>query len=232
MDLTITSIAFLAAVDAVNPCALAVLTLMLVAILTYNPGKRKNILLAGMSFTLSVFLLYMLYGLVIIQFFQVASALSAVRLILYRVLGVIAIALGALNIKDYFRYKPGGILTEMPMRLRPRVKGIIEGITSPRGAFLVGVFVTLFLLPCTIGPYLIAGGILSVMEILATLPWLLLYNMIFVLPMIGITVLVYAGIRKVEDVSGWKDRNIRYLHLVSGTIMLLLGIGMLTGLLA
>ncbi len=230
--LSVSYIIFLAAVDAINPCALAVLTLMLVAILTYNPERKRNILLAGMSFIISVFLLYMFYGLVIIRFFQLVSALSSVRLFLYRILGGLAIFLGILNIKDYFWYRPGGFLTEMPMFMRPRVKRIIEGIASPKGAFAVGVFVTLFLLPCTIGPYLIAGGILSVMEILSTLPWLFLYNLIFVLPMVGITLLIYGGMRRVEDVSGWKDRNIRYLHLVSGIIMLLLGIGMAAGLLA
>ena len=229
-DLTIPTIVFLAAVDAVNPCALAVLTLMLVAILTYNPDKKRNILLAGLSFTLSVFLLYMLYGLVIIKFFQVVSAIASVRLLLYQVLGALAILIGLLNIKDFFWYKPGGILTEMPMSMRPGVKRILEGVTSPRGAFVVGIFVTLFLLPCTIGPYLIAGGILSVIEIIATIPWLILYNAIFVLPMIGITLLIYLGMKKVEDVSGWKDRNIRYLHMVSGIIMLLLGIAMVSGL--
>lgn len=228
--LTVSTILFLAAVDAVNPCALAVLTLMLIAILTYGPERRRNVLLAGMSFTLSVFLLYMLYGLVIIKFFQVVSALASVRLALYMVLGALAIVLGLLNVKDFFRYRPGGILTEMPMSMRPRVKRILEGVTSPGGAFLVGMFVTLFLLPCTIGPYIIAGGILSVMEIVQTIPWLLLYNAIFVLPMVGITVVVYLGMKKVDDVSGWKDRNIRYLHLVSGMIMLLLGIAMVTGL--
>jgi len=53
---TFTKIVSLAAVDAINPCALAVLTLMLIAILTYNPKKKTKILLAGIAFTTSVFL--------------------------------------------------------------------------------------------------------------------------------------------------------------------------------
>ncbi|MCK4647738.1 hypothetical protein KAT24_02305, partial [Candidatus Pacearchaeota archaeon] len=97
------------------------------------------------------------------------------------------------------------------------------------GAFIVGLFVTIFLLPCTIGPYIIAGGILSAMAIIKTIPPLLLYNAIFVIPMIIITGIVYFGISKVEDVSGWKDKNIKVLHLIAGIIMLLLGIGLLLG---
>ena len=228
--LTIAKIISLAIVDSINPCALAVLTLMLIAILTYNPKDKRNVLLAGIYFIASVFIMYLFYGLVIINFFKVVQALTSMRLALYRALGFVAILLGLLNIKDFVRYKPGGFLTEMPMSLRPKVKKIISGITSPRGAFIVGLFVTLFLLPCTIGPYVIAGGILSVLSIMKTLPWLMLYNLIFVLPMVAIVVVVYAGISRVEDVSGWKDKNIRYLHLASGLIMFLLGVGMFFGL--
>jgi cytochrome c biogenesis protein CcdA/glutaredoxin len=219
----------LAAVDAINPCALAVLTLMLITILTYNPKNKKRILYSGLAFTLSVFMMYFIYGLIIIKFFQLIQGLSSVRVYLYKCLGVAAIIIGSLNIRDYISYKPGNVATEMPLMMRPKVQKIISKITSPKGAFTAGLFVTVFLLPCTIGPYIIAGGILSAMEIIKTIPPLILYNAIFVLPMIIITGLVYKGISKVEDVSGWKDKNIKILHLVAGIIMALLGITMLTG---
>jgi len=228
--LTLAKIASLAAVDAVNPCALAVLTLILVSILTYDPKKKKNVLLAGLAFTSSVYVIYLLYGLVIIRFFQLIQFLTSVRLFLYKVLGMAAILLGILQIKDFIWYKPGGLLTEMPMSWRPRVRKLLSGVTSPKGAFLVGAFVTIFLLPCTIGPYVIAGGILSFLKLMETLPWLLFYNLIFVSPMIGMTLLVYGGIAKVEDISGWRRKNIQRLHLVAGLIILFLGIGMLFGL--
>ncbi|OQX50765.1 MAG: hypothetical protein B5M53_11810, partial [Candidatus Cloacimonas sp. 4484_209] len=199
---------------------------MLIAIITYNPKNKKNILLAGGAFSLSVFIMYLIYGLVIIRFFQIIQALTSIRLTLYKILGGVAIILGILNIKDFFYYKPGGLGTEMPMSLRPKVKRIISGITSPKGAFSVGLFVTVFLLPCTIGPYIVAGGILSAYELLAVLPWLLIYNLIFILPMVAITLLVYGGISTVENVSKWKDKNIRYLHFVAGTIIFLLGLAM------
>jgi thiol-disulfide isomerase/thioredoxin len=227
--LTLTKIFSLAAVDAINPCALAVLSLMLIAILTYNPKEKRNILLAGLAFTCSVFIMYLFYGLVIIKSFQLIQALTSVRVLLYKILGFAAIILGVLNIKDAVRYKAGSFLTEMPLSIRPRVKKIISGITSPKGAFITGLFVTVFLLPCTIGPYVIAGGILSTLELIKTIPFLLLYNLIFVLPMIVITLIVYVGFAKIEDVSGWKDKNIRYLHLITGLIMFVLGLAMVLG---
>jgi len=219
----------LAFVDAINPCALAVLTLMLITILTYNPKDKKKILYSGLAFTLSVFIMYLIYGLIIIKFFQLIQGLSSIRVYLYKCLGVAAIIIGSLNIRDYISYRPGNVATEMPLMTRPKVKKLISKITSPKGAFTAGLFVTVFLLPCTIGPYVIAGGILSAMEIIKTIPPLILYNAIFVLPMLIITGLVYKGVSKVEDISGWKDKNIKILHLVAGIIMVLLGITMLTG---
>jgi len=229
VELTLVKLVSLAAVDAINPCALAVLTLMLIAILTYNPKKKRNVLLAGFAFTASVFVMYLFYGVIIVKFFQVVQTLTSVRLWLYKILGVGAIILGILNIKDFIKYKPGGFGTEMPLSLRPKVKKIISKVTSPKGAFGVGIFVTIFLLPCTIGPYVIAGGILSVFELINILPLLFLYNIIFVMPMVAITLIIYAGFAKVENVSEWKEKNIKKLHLVAGIIMLALGIAMVFG---
>ncbi len=227
---TLWKVISLALVDAVNPCALAVLTMILLSIITYNPNKKKTILLSGLSFVAAVIVMYLIYGIIIIKFFQLIQAITSVRLILYKVLGIIAIILGALQIKDFITYKAGNFGTEMPISLRPKVKKLISKVTSPKGAFFVGLFVTLFLLPCTIGPYVIMGGILSAFAILKTLPLLLLYNLIFVLPMVVITVIVYFSIGKIDDVSAWKDKNIKILHLISGTIILLLGVAMLLGL--
>lgn len=230
VELTLAKIVSLAAVDAVNPCALAVLSLMLIAILTYDPTKKYKVLTVGLAFTFTVFIMYLFYGLVIIRFFQLIMFLTNVRLLLYKVLAIFAILLGILNIRDFLYYKPGGFLTEMPMRFRPTVKRIISGITSVKGAMVIGTFVTIFLLPCTMGPYVIAGGILSTLELIKTIPWLLLYNLIFVLPMVVITVIVFIGFTTVENVSKWREKNIRYLHLVAGLIILGLGIAMLLGL--
>lgn len=228
-EFTLSKVVSLAAVDAVNPCTLAVLTLMLIALFTYNPERKKNILLAGLAFIFSIYIMYLIYGFIIVKSFQFVSALTSIRFLLYKILGGLAILLGILNIKDFIKYKPGGVLTEMPMFLRPKVKKIISGITSPKGAFLVGVFVTLFLLPCTIGPYIICGGILSSFGLLKAIPWLLLYNLVFVLPMLAVVSVIYFGTARIEDVSGWKQRNIKYLHLIAGLIMLGLGLAMLFG---
>jgi len=228
--LTIPKVLSLAAVDAVNPCAFSVLLLLLVSIIACNPGNRRSILYAGLAFTASVFIMYLIYGLVFIRLFQVIQALAVVKFGLFRGLAIAAIVFGVFNIRDFVRYKPGGVGTEMPLLMRPRVKRILSKITSTKGAFIAGLLVTVFLLPCTIGPYIIAAGILSVFDMVSTAPILLLYNLVFILPFLGIVGGVYLGMRRVQDIYLWKERNISKLHLVAGCIILGLGIFMLLGL--
>jgi cytochrome c biogenesis protein CcdA/thiol-disulfide isomerase/thioredoxin len=228
--ISITKVVGLALADSVNPCAISVLLLMLVAITTYNPKDRKQILFSAGAFILAVIVMYMIYGFLIIKAFQFLQSISFVKNYLYKGLGVIALILGMLEIKDFFKYKPGTVGTEMPMFLRPKVQNIISKITSPLGAFTLGLFVTLFLLPCTVGPYVILGGMLSTLDYLKASPYLLLYNFIFIIPMIVIAFIVFFGTRNIEDISNWKDKNVRILHLVAGVLISLLGIVMILGL--
>ena len=221
--------------DSVNPCALSILALVLIAIVTYNPGDRKKVLLAGLSFVLAVLIMYLIYGFLIIKAFEVVQSISSVREFLYGklginfILGIGAIILGVLGLKDFFFYKPGSVGTEMPLFLRPKANKLIAKVTSPLSAFGLGLFVTLFLLPCTIGPYIILGGLLAGDGFITALPSLILYNFIFVFPMLAVTIIVYIGSKKAEDVKDWKEKNVRYMHLVAGILMLLIGILMVLG---
>jgi len=224
----ILQIAGLAIVDAINPCALAVMAVVLISLLLANPKKRRNVLLGGLSFTLAVFILYFIYGIGLTYIFNLLAIIAP---IIIKGIGLFAIILGIFNIKDYFIYKPGGLATEMPLKFRPKMKLLVKRITSPKGAFVIGLLITFFLLPCTIGPYIVASGILSQLSLISRIPWLLFYNLIFILPMIGITLIIYLGVTTVDKISSWKEKNIRYLHLIEGLILTILGILMITGIL-
>ncbi len=227
--LTIPTILALAAADAVNPCELAVLTLALIAILTRYPRERKKVLQVGLAFTAAIFLMYLFYGVVLINVFKGLTAIADIKIWLYSALGVIGIILGAFNIKDFFAYGGGGFVTEVPRKWRPSMKNIIAKITSAKGAFITGLVVALFLTPCTMGPYIICCGLLEPLSILETIPWLILYNLIFVLPMIAITLIIYFGFTTIDSVYGWREKNLRLLHLIAGIILVLIGLALLFG---
>ncbi len=229
-NLTIAGITGLALVDAINPCALAVLIILLSTILLRDPKNKKKALYSGLAFSIAVYLCYFIMGMLIVFGLKWVAGVSSLSTQgLYKGFGVFAIIIGLLNIKDYFRYGAGGFVMEVPRKWRPAMGSFIKSVTSIKGAFIVGIIVSLFLLPCTSGPYFVAGGLLAGIEWMQALPWLVYYNFLFVAPMIGITLVIYGGFTAVEEVSDWRERNIRRLHLVAGIILVGLGIAMVAG---
>ncbi|MBN1258195.1 hypothetical protein JXA05_00345, partial [Candidatus Peregrinibacteria bacterium] len=209
----------MALVDSVNPCAIAVLVILLTALMLVQEKKRA--LLGGLAFTVSIYISYFLFGLGISYSLHFLHSLSYW---IFKGVGGLAVFLGLLNIKDFFWYGGGGFVMEIPNTWRPRLKSMLRGVTSPFGAFLMGFAVTLFELPCTGGPYFVVLGLLSVYESLGrVIPILLYYNVFFVLPLLVITAAIYFGLSTIEKAGEWKDRNLKALHLVTGLIMAALG---------
>ncbi|MBU2264982.1 hypothetical protein KJ784_02220, partial [Patescibacteria group bacterium] len=123
----------------------------------------------------------------------------------------------------------GGFLMEVPQSWRPKMKGLVLKITTPLGAFLTGLLVSLFLLPCTSGPYVIILGMLASKTTLAqALIYLVFYNLIFIAPMLAIVFSIYWGLSP-EQAEEWRKRKLRLLHLIAGIILLILGIVILGG---
>ena len=219
--LTLSAVVMAAAVDAINPCAFAVLIILLTAILA--AGDRRRALHAGLAFSCSIFLSYYLMGLGLYAAVQAAGLTRA----MYYAIAALAILIGLFNLKDYLWYGRWFAM-EVPVRWRPAMKRLIGGVASVPGAFLVGFAVSLFLLPCTSGPYIVILGLLAkTADAAGAALWLLLYNAIFVLPMVLITGAVYFGFTTVDDVEEWRERRLRRLHLAAGILLLLLGAAML-----
>lgn len=78
-------------------------------------------------------------------------------------------------------------------------------------------------LPCTGGPYLAITALLVHQFDFLALMCLLLYNFIFVLPLIVIMVLAYIGITAVH-LDKWKNANKKYMRLASGLLMVVLDV--------
>jgi cytochrome c biogenesis protein CcdA len=207
-----------ALVDSINPCVLAIMAMLLMNLIRQN--TRKKAVIAGLIFAFTVTFIYFLMGLGIIK----ALSFPSVQRILYYVLLVLAIILALLEFKAYFFYKPGFLSVEMPMFLRPWAKKIIETTTSLWFVFLTAVVLSLFLVPCSSGPYLLVLGMIAsqnLMEKTLGLLYLMTYNLIFSIPMLAVTLLVGFGI-KPEKIKKARDKNIRKLHLISGVLMFII----------
>jgi cytochrome c biogenesis protein CcdA len=208
-----------AIVDSINPCAIAVLLVLLAALLA--AGDRGRAIKAGLAFTASIYIMYFLFGLGLLSAIQ----LTGFQTLVYQVVGFLAIVIGLANIKDYFWYGAGGFVMEIPRSWRPTLKGLLHRATTPLGAFGIGFLVTLFELPCTGGPYLFILGLLAEKTTqAAAIPILLFYNLFFILPLLIITLAIYFDWLSFDRVQEWKNKNIRNVHLVTGLVMLALGL--------
>jgi len=219
-SLTIPIVVAAAAVDAINPCAFAVLIILMTAALciqgTCSIDEKKRALKFAIAFTISIYISYFLMGLGLFSALQAAGISHT----FYVIVTVLAVIVGLLNIKDYFWYGKG-FLMEVPLSWRPTMKKIIKSATSPFGAFIVGFAVSLFELPCTGGPYIVILGLLAkeVTREVGIL-YLLLYNLVFITPLIILSLLVYKGVSTTEKLEKIRQEKIRLLHLIAGLIML------------
>jgi thiol-disulfide isomerase/thioredoxin len=219
--LTIPVLIGAAIVDSINPCTIAVMVLLIGAVMM-SKGKQSA-LVSGMVFTGVIFIMYMLYGLGIMK----AIAAFELTNIFYLLVTIGAFALSIMEFNAYLNYKPGFMAVEMPMWLRPHAKKATSGATSPFGVAIAAVLCSLFLLPCSSGPYLLVLGMLAKAATIQTIGYLLLYNLFFVLPMLIITLAIHAGKTSAEQVGEMKEKYIRQIHLFSGVVLFLLFLMML-----
>jgi len=219
--LTIPVLVGAALVDSINPCTIAVMV-MLLGMIILSKG-RQEALLAGLTFSFTIFVMYLLMGLGISH----AIASSGLTNLFFIIVTIAALLLSAMEIKAYFSYKPGFGSVEMPMFLRPYAKKATSGATSIPGVVIAAVLCSLFLLPCSSGPYLMVLGMLAKSATAETLSYLFIYNIIFILPMLIITVAIYLGKTTAETMGEIKERYIKEIHLISGIIMFLLFLLML-----
>jgi len=94
---------------------------------------------------------------------------------------------------------------------------------------VLGILVGIFELPCTGGIYLAILGLVSTnYTLMEGLPYLILYNIIFVLPLIVILLLVAFGLDP-ERADAWRIRHRRVLRLIVGVAMIVLGVVIFLG---
>lgn len=225
LNLTPLAVVCGAAVDAINPCALSILILLMASMLA--EGERKKALVTGFSFIAAVYLSYFLMGIGTLTLIR--SYTINYSGVFYKVVGIIAILFGLLNIKDYFWYGGGGFIMEVPQRWRPKMKEMIKKVVSPWGAFIVGLVISLFLLPCLSGPYVVILGMLAAKaSFFKGFLYMIVYNLVFILPMSIVVLAMYFGLPP-EKAEEWRKNKLRLLHLIAGVILVALGIVILFG---
>ena len=212
---------FIAGMDAFNPCAFFVL-LFLLSLMAHTQSRRKMLLIGGVF----VFISGAMYFLFMAAWLNLFIHLGELRIITLAA-GVIAVLVALINIKDYFWFKKGVSLS-IPDNKKPelfeRMRNLLKldsTMTVLVSTIVLAIVANSYEMLCTAGFPMVYTRILTLNSLSAEsyYLYLLLYNLIYILPLLTIVILftIKLGSRKLSESEGM------ILKLVSGVMMLLLG---------
>ncbi|MGZ8464470.1 MAG: glutaredoxin domain-containing protein [Candidatus Binatia bacterium] len=211
--------------DGFNPCAMWVLLFLLSMLI--NLSDRKKMFLIGGVFVAVSGLVYFAFMAAWLNIFFLIGMSRLTQLLL----GAIALLVGSLNVKDYFAFG-AGLSVGIPARAKPhiyrQVRQIIraENLTGALAAvILLALLVNTVELLCTAGIPAIYTRVLTEQALpgWAYYGYLALYNLAYMADdslMLAIAVVTLSG-HKLQERGG------RWLKLLSGIVMLALGLVLL-----
>lgn len=191
--------------DGFNPCAFATVILF-VSMLAAAGRDRRTILAIGISFIVAVFVTYYALG---VAFFKVMEILGAsptfrwVALAIKWIAFLMVLVAGVLSLVDFWRaFRSDGkekMLMVLPDslkdRIRKRLRATAHGGSLLVGAFVSGIVVSLLEAACTGQTYLpvITGLIGDNVTAARGYLLLLLYNVLFIIPLVAVFVMAFLG---------------------------------------
>lgn len=202
-------------VDSINPCAFSILIVSIIFL--FGIGKSKERIFAyGLAYIFGIFAVYLLIGLGLLQalhIFDIPHFMSKVGAALLILFGLVNV------LETLFPKFP--IRFAIPQSAHHKMNQLVEKVSFP-AMIALGALVGLCEFPCTGGPYLTVIGLLhDTGTYWKGAGYLVLYNLIFILPLIVI-LSIASNKTLVEKVQGFQRSNKGYEKIVAGLIMIIL----------
>jgi len=216
--------------DGVNPCAFTTI-IFFVSYLAVMGRRGRDILFVGASFTAAVFATYLLVGIGVLGFVHSLDFVRSLSRFVFLATGVFCLVLAGLSLFDLYRIRQGriqDIALKLPERLQQRVHKAIRQGRNIRNyvwaAFVTGFAVSLLELACTGQVYLPTIIFVSGVPDLRVnaYAYLVLYNLMFILPLVVIFVLVFYGTTS-KQLTGFFTRNAAVVKLLTAMLFAALG---------
>ncbi len=231
-------------VDGLNPCAFATIVFFIAYLTMILKKTKREILLVSITFILGVFVTYLLIGLGLAKLLQLVKGLTFISAILYFLIGLFTLILAFYSFRDFYTVKKlergdylkgeqGKVVLQLPVFLRWKIYDVIEKQTKLKYfiffAFVTGMIVSVLELFCTGQVYLP-----TIMYIIQTtgiryqasgISYLLLYSLMFILPLVIIFILVYFGMSS-EKIEFFGRKHIATVKFLTGLVFLFLSLSM------
>ncbi|MEI6832190.1 MAG: hypothetical protein WCK61_05740 [Candidatus Omnitrophota bacterium] len=245
------AISFAGLQDGVNPCAFTVIVFF-ISFLTMQGYRKREVLLIGLTFIAAVFLTYLLIGLGIFNFLYSLKTTLILSKTLTIVIGAFSIILGFFALYDFIKFKisndPEGQVLQLPGAIKKRIQAIVgffhrkdrsaDAKAAPHifklilSAIISGFLVTLLETVCTGQLYLptIAYILKATQFKFEAFLYLLLYNVMFILPLILIFILALFGVTSTQFAEFLK-KHLAMIKLLMALLFLVLGFVLIKGVL-
>ncbi len=211
-------------IDGYNPCAFTVL-IFFISFLLLREKSKKDILAVGISFILGFGLSYFLLGIGLFKIVSKWRYFNDIAKWVYFATAVATFVFAVLTVSDYIKAKNGDA-SKMTLQLSKTEKSTIHSLLrNPRVqgtaifSFLVAFPVSIVSFSCTGQTYLptiVYIYSIPALKIKATL-YLMLYNIMFVLPLIAIVFFVYRGATS-KKVIAWFTAHLATIKLWTGMV--------------
>ncbi|MCG2711905.1 MAG: hypothetical protein L6416_06235 [Candidatus Omnitrophica bacterium] len=224
-------------VDGINPCAFVTI-IFFISMLSLLKKTKREVLIIGSLFSLSVFLTYLLIGIGALKVIKIFSVNYGIARFVAFAAVVMAFILAFFNFLDFLRYRlsnnPSDIRLKLPENIRLRINRLISSKMRfghmVFGTILLGVSVSLLESICTGQVYL--PTIIYILQgrkmFIKSLSYLLLYNFMFIVPLLVVFAITYAGVNS-KKISAIFTRNIASVKLLLAILFLILGLVLISG---
>lgn len=234
--------------DGINPCAFTVIVFF-ISFLSLQGYRRRELIIIGLAFIFSVFITYLIIGVGLFSFLYKLSGFWIIIRIFNLTVGILSIILGCLALYDFFKFKKTGetegLLLQLPQPIKNRIHSIIglhyrkakeEGSQVSRvhilrlalSALIVGFLVSILEAVCTGQVYLptITFVLKATHLKIQALGYLILYNVMFILPLFIIFLFALLGVTS-EQFSKILKRHLSAIKILMAVLFFALGIFLL-----
>ena len=232
-------------VDGINPCAFTVIVFF-ISYLALQGYRKRELIAIGISFITAVFLTYTLIGLGVFNFLYRLQAFWVFAKVFNLGVGILSIILGALAFYDFLKYrktgKAEGLILQLPESIKKRIHSLV-GLHYRRGpeertaavrvsllrlilsALITGFLVSLLEAVCTGQLYLptIAFVLKTTPLKLQAFWYLVIYNIMFILPLAIIFIMALLGFTS-QQFSTFLKRHLSLVKIAMVFVFFSLGV--------
>ena len=198
-----------------NPCLLGILAFLATAVIS-STGRRRDLVLMVVFFSLGIFAMYYLFGVGMLRTLHAEAVASRFRV----ALTIVLVALGLVHVEDARRLTAGGRSLFKASWSQKYIEGALsKGKFS--SYFLLGALFSLVKAPCVGAVYIAILGLISDEGYSSGAAYLFFYNLGIVLPILILGGVIALGMspEKVDDFR--KDHRVG-IRLATGLTLLAL----------